>query len=464
MKPTFLLPLLSLYSVFLFAQRPKYEWQLEAGLNIIDLYPVGTSSAYFPNQGGYFENIGNTDHWNYGVPSLGLFRNIDKNLSAGLHLGFAGITKIAGQQPQNINYFTGNIQIKFAILRNETFSPFTRLGIGFSTFNNDASEVNAIEAENRTSTHIASSVGLDIALGDKFGLYIATNFMKGFGTYEISHFVHGVGFSYGLAQNDQDGDGVPDAKDNCIRTAGLQDFDGCPDSDNDGIPDPEDDCSELMGFPLLKGCPDTDKDGLVDTSDRCPNEFGLVENQGCPWPDTDGDGRFDHEDDCPTTAGPEENTGCPWPDKDGDGVYDQVDQCPELAGSLDNQGCPLLGEKELNQLYNFDTKLFFMSDSTVLFGAMNEKPIQELVDILAKDTTLRIRIEGHTSSDGDATYNLELSKQRAENVRLRLIEEGISANRLEVKGFGDTRPLFPNKTMMGRSLNRRVEFKLISAQ
>ena len=37
MKPTFLLPLLSLYSVFLFAQRPKYEWQLEAGLNIIDL-------------------------------------------------------------------------------------------------------------------------------------------------------------------------------------------------------------------------------------------------------------------------------------------------------------------------------------------------------------------------------------------------------------------------------------------
>jgi len=97
MRSTIFTLLCSFFSLTLFAQRPEYDWQLQAGLNIIDLYPVGKSSTYFPNQGNFLEGIANTNHWNFGVPALGLFRTIDENLSAGLVLGFAGVTEIEGQ-------------------------------------------------------------------------------------------------------------------------------------------------------------------------------------------------------------------------------------------------------------------------------------------------------------------------------------------------------------------------------
>ena len=53
MKPT----ILTLFSFFFFvnfyAQRPKHDWQIQAGLHIVDLYPVGKSSTFFPNQGNF---------------------------------------------------------------------------------------------------------------------------------------------------------------------------------------------------------------------------------------------------------------------------------------------------------------------------------------------------------------------------------------------------------------------------
>ena len=73
-------------------------------------------------------------------------------------------------------------------------------------------------------------------------------------------------------------------------------------------------------------------------------------------------------------------------------------------------------------------------------------------------------IEGHTSSDGQTEYNLELSKRRAESVRLRLIEEGITPNRLETIGYGDRLPIQSNESIQGRVKNRRIEFKRLDSQ
>ena len=128
MRSTIFTLLCSFLSLTLFAQRPEYDWQLQAGLNIIDLYPVGKSSTYFPNQGNFLEGIANTNHWNYGVPALGLFRTIEENLSASLVLGFAGVTEIEGQAPRNINYFTGNLQLKYALIRQKNTESLHPLG------------------------------------------------------------------------------------------------------------------------------------------------------------------------------------------------------------------------------------------------------------------------------------------------------------------------------------------------
>jgi outer membrane protein OmpA-like peptidoglycan-associated protein len=57
---------------------------------------------------------------------------------------------------------------------------------------------------------------------------------------------------------------------------------------------------------------------------------------------------------------------------------------------------------------------------------------------------------------------LKLSKDRAASVRKYLEGKGISVNRMESEGFGQTKPIAPNDTDDGRTKNRRVEFKILS--
>jgi outer membrane protein OmpA-like peptidoglycan-associated protein len=84
--------------------------------------------------------------------------------------------------------------------------------------------------------------------------------------------------------------------------------------------------------------------------------------------------------------------------------------------------------------------------------------VKEVAAALEKQPVMRLVIEGHTDSTGDATKNLDLSSRRAESVKAALVKLGISADRLTTQGFGQTRPMAPNDTPQGRAENRRVEF------
>ena len=72
----------------------------------------------------------------------------------------------------------------------------------------------------------------------------------------------------------------------------------------------------------------------------------------------------------------------------------------------------------------------------------------------------RVMIEGHTDAQGGREFNLELSKRRAQAVASYLTELGVSADRLEVQGYGFDRPLPGRSAMSGE--NRRVEAVLTS--
>jgi len=63
---------------------------------------------------------------------------------------------------------------------------------------------------------------------------------------------------------------------------------------------------------------------------------------------------------------------------------------------------------------------------------------------------------------GSARNNMRLSQQRAEAVMTYLLEQGISPERLEAKGYGEEKPIAPNSTRRGRAQNRRVEFTILS--
>lgn len=86
------------------------------------------------------------------------------------------------------------------------------------------------------------------------------------------------------------------------------------------------------------------------------------------------------------------------------------------------------------------------------------KTLKEIGELLSEDTSLRLSIEGHTDSDGDDAYNSDLSQKRAESVRSYLVKTyGVAEDRLEAKGWGETKPIDTNNTAEGKANNRRVE-------
>ena len=85
--------------------------------------------------------------------------------------------------------------------------------------------------------------------------------------------------------------------------------------------------------------------------------------------------------------------------------------------------------------------------------------ISEIAKTLKENPTVRIKIVGHTDSDGDDAKNLDLSKRRALSVKNTLVNQfGIDASRIQTDGKGETEPLAPNTTSESKAKNRRVEF------
>ncbi|GAB4421704.1 MAG: OmpA family protein [Bacteroidia bacterium] len=84
-----------------------------------------------------------------------------------------------------------------------------------------------------------------------------------------------------------------------------------------------------------------------------------------------------------------------------------------------------------------------------------------VVSFLEKNPKIRIEIQGHTDDIGSAPDNLLLSQRRAEAVRAYLLQQGIAADRVEARGYGETMPVAGNITEEDRARNRRTEFKIL---
>ena len=87
--------------------------------------------------------------------------------------------------------------------------------------------------------------------------------------------------------------------------------------------------------------------------------------------------------------------------------------------------------------------------------------LDQLVDFMSQNSTLKIEIAGHTDSDGSEEFNQTLSEGRAQSAVNYIIEKGVDQNRLVAKGYGETQPLFENDTEENKANNRRVELKVI---
>lgn len=88
--------------------------------------------------------------------------------------------------------------------------------------------------------------------------------------------------------------------------------------------------------------------------------------------------------------------------------------------------------------------------------------LQDIAQMMQQNADLRLRIEGHTDSVGNADANQRLSEQRAQAVVAYLTgEAGIASDRLESAGMGQSSPVADNGTAEGRAQNRRVELVVL---
>jgi len=80
-----------------------------------------------------------------------------------------------------------------------------------------------------------------------------------------------------------------------------------------------------------------------------------------------------------------------------------------------------------------------------------------IAQLLQKQSGVKVVLQGHTDYMGSDEYNMKLGMDRAEAVRSELVSLGITADRLSTVTFGESQPLFAEKTDWARAANRRVE-------
>jgi len=90
--------------------------------------------------------------------------------------------------------------------------------------------------------------------------------------------------------------------------------------------------------------------------------------------------------------------------------------------------------------------------------------LDRAVMTLQANPMLNVTIEGHTDSVGTAEYNLSLGERRANAVRDYLLNRGIGANRMRTVSYGEERPIAPNDTDAGRTMNRRAHIVEMTIQ
>lgn len=215
---------------------------------------------------------------------------------------------------------------------------------------------------------------------------------------------------------------------------------------------------------------DTDKDGVMDALDVEPNTpAGVMVYGNGKAVDSDKDGLPDHIDKCPLEFGPESNEGCPLNiDSDGDGIMDDKDLCPATPGTAENRGCPEqqiikdTGSNVSSQIALLAASIYFETNSDKIQN-ISFVTIDKIVTLMKQVPDVKFVIEGHTDDRNSDRYNLYLSQRRASSVRKYMIQQGIESERLDAKGFGESRPKFSNNNAGGRQLNRRVEIKPVGS-
>lgn len=289
--------LLLLFNSNLFAQTATNPWTVGLGIGIME-YNGDAGNCFFSftlsptkvGSGTFVPGVGQL--------YISHYYNQNFDWSALAHWGSMG-----GLLENNTSYVTrnsrgieGNIRWKFLHKDQARFIPYLFTGLGFR---NQPEVVNKKGDLNTNNELILPfGVGVNIKLSERMMINIQSNIGlsssddfdgRKSGFTDMS-WTHAVGLSYMFGKSfakpaDTDADGVLDNKDKCPQTkkGALVDEDGCLlDKDKDNVADNFDKCPDIAGLERFEGCPDSDGDGVQDSEDKCPDVVGLPKFSGCP--------------------------------------------------------------------------------------------------------------------------------------------------------------------------------------
>lgn len=162
-------------------------------------------------------------------------------------------------------------------------------------------------------------------------------------------------------------------------------------------------------------------------------------------------------------------------DEDGDGVPDYFDKCPHTPKStaVDGSGCPIImpnGGSDstlLARVNRLDTTYAKSIEYPVIVFDFNSAIIPnayyQQLDVVVRDLkdhpAKKVLIHGYASSEGQVAHNISLSVARANAVKVYLVSNGVPADQIAIKGYGETHPRANNSSEEGRILNRRAVFE-----
>jgi outer membrane protein OmpA-like peptidoglycan-associated protein len=140
-------------------------------------------------------------------------------------------------------------------------------------------------------------------------------------------------------------------------------------------------------------------------------------------------------------------------------VFEQIDLSKQKTNTVVMKDL-VLAPIEVGQSIRLNNIFFEFGKATLKKESFPE--LNRVVKFLNDNPSIRIEIAGHTDNIGKVEKNKTISQYRAKAVAHYIEKQGIEDKRVDFKGYGATKPVANNKTAVGRALNRRVEFTIIS--
>lgn len=139
-------------------------------------------------------------------------------------------------------------------------------------------------------------------------------------------------------------------------------------------------------------------------------------------------------------------------DSDLDGILDSADTCPDTPKNfiVDASGCPV----QANLQINFDSNSYTVSEKY-------SSSLKDFSEFLLKNEEYQVLIYGFSDTLEDDKDGKNFSQKRANAIKEKLMQYGVSSTKLTAIGRGEENPVADKQSEEGREKNRRIEIELI---